>query len=62
MQTHFQWNMDLSGINRFYATKGHISLLHYALGLRFGNVCEQKASKRPAKLEQNASKTRAKCN
>ena len=35
-------------------------ILHYALGLRFGKVCEQNASKTRAKCEQNASKMRAK--
>ena len=36
------------------------AILHYALGLRFGKVYEQNASKTRAKREQNASKTRAK--
>ena len=36
------------------------AILHYVLGLHFGKVCEQNASKTRAKREQNASKTRAK--
>ena len=33
------------------------AILHYALGLRFGKVCEQNTSKTRAKREQKMSKT-----
>ena len=34
---------------------GLMPILHYALGLRFGKVCEQNASKTRAKREQNVT-------
>ena len=38
----------------------HKAILHYALGLRFGNVCYQNATKTRPKRDQNATKTRPK--
>ena len=37
-------------------------ILHYALGLRFGNVCDQNATKTQPKRNQNATKTQPKRN
>ena len=34
------------------------ALLHYALGLRFGNVCDQNATKTRPKRDQNATDSR----
>ena len=50
------YNMHILQREPTFSHNKHLSILHYALGLCFGNFCEQKARKAREKREKNVRK------